>query len=145
MLNREEVLKLGFEEIPHFTITNSMHYDLGRNRWLSIGDLGNPNEMMFIYECDEEDNRIITDIVALHNYDGYLTVEKLSLLLTFFGKKIKNTFEEHIKTLNSEQLDALHYDLSYQVAQSNSFSEKMELGRKMNQISTLWKLKKKST
>lgn len=44
-----------------------------------------------------------------------------------------------------QKLDALHYDLSYQVAQSNSFSEKMELGRKMNQISTLWKLKKKRT
>lgn len=92
MLNREEVLKLGFEEIPHFTVTNSMHYDLGRNRWLSIGDLGNPNEMLFIYECDEEDNRIITDIVVLHNYDydGYLTVEKLSLLLTFFAENNKN-------------------------------------------------------
>lgn len=147
MLNKEEILKLGFKELPHYTVGDSLTYDLGRNRWLSIGDLGNPNEMMFIYECDEEDNRIITDIITLHNYDydGYLTFEKLYLLLTFFGKKIKNTFEEHIKTLNSEQLDALHYDLSYQVAQSNSFSEKMELGRKMNQISTLWKLKKKST
>lgn len=92
MLNREEVLKLGFQEIPHFTVMNSLVYDLGRNRWLSIGDLGNPNEMMFIYECDKDDGRIIDDLVCLHNYDydGYLTLDKLSLLLTFFAENNKN-------------------------------------------------------
>lgn len=93
MLNKEQLLELGFKELPHFTVTSSLTYDLGRNRFLSIVDVGTPNEILFIYEKDFEDERKINDIVTLSNfnYDGYLTVEKLSLLLTFFARNKENT------------------------------------------------------
>lgn len=91
MINKEQILELGFKELPHFTITGSLTYDLGRGRFLSIGDIGTPNEMLFIYEKDNTDERKINDIVVLHNYDydGYLTIDKLSLLLTFFAQNNK--------------------------------------------------------
>jgi hypothetical protein len=31
---RQELLDLGFIEIPNYTITNSITYDLGRNRYI---------------------------------------------------------------------------------------------------------------
>ena len=88
MLNKEQVLELGFKELPHFTITNSLIFDLGRNRQLSIGNIGTPNEMLFIGETDNVDKRKITDLVCLSNYDydGYLTLEKVTVLLSFFGE-----------------------------------------------------------
>ncbi len=85
-LTKERVLELGFKELPHFTIQDSLIYDLGRNRELSIGCIGTPNEVMFICELDGDN---ITDLVCVHNYDfdGYLTEEKLSLLLTFLSTR----------------------------------------------------------
>jgi len=81
---RQELLDLGFEEVPHFTITNSLNYDLGRNRFLSIGDVGNPNEMMFIKEMSFEDKEKVEDLVCVHNYDfdGFMTIEKMTALIT---------------------------------------------------------------
>jgi hypothetical protein len=78
-MTREEVINMGFEPIPHFTITDSLIYDLGRNRYLSIGDVGMPNEMVFIYEVNDENKNRIDEIIGLHNYDydGYLTTERL--------------------------------------------------------------------
>jgi hypothetical protein len=52
---------------------------------------------------------------------------------------MKNTFEEHIKTLNRQQLNDLHYYLSYDAVYSKSCGEKMQLYRKMNQIAEIWK------
>lgn len=88
-MTKEEVLKLGFKELPHFTITSSLVYDLGRNRHLSLDCVGTPNEMLFISEVNEEHSKFIDDAVVLSNYDydGYLTLEKLTLLLSFFARK----------------------------------------------------------
>jgi hypothetical protein len=79
MLSRERLTAIGFKEIPHFTVTGSMLYDLGRKRHLSFGSIGTPNEMLFITQTDYENKKKITDLVCLHNYDydGYLTEEKL--------------------------------------------------------------------
>jgi len=79
---------MGFERIPHFTVANALIYQLGRNRRLSIGCIGTPNEMLFICEFDLNDFRKTTDLVCLHNYDydGYLTKEKLENLIASIGK-----------------------------------------------------------
>lgn len=79
-MTRDDLLKIGFTELPHFTVMGSLIYDLGRNRQLSIGSVGTPNEMMFI--CDVE-NKPNIDVVVLHNYDydGYLTIEKVENLI----------------------------------------------------------------
>jgi hypothetical protein len=80
-LTHDLLLDLGFKPMPHFTIMGTMIFVLGRNRHLSIGNVGTPNEMMFV--CQQEGNTII-DLVCLHNYDydGYLRPEKLVALMT---------------------------------------------------------------
>jgi hypothetical protein len=85
---RQELIDLGFKELPHFSIMNSLIYDLGRNRQLSIGSIGTPNEMMFICELDENTSTKITDLVCIHNYDydGYMTMNRLKHLLTGLNK-----------------------------------------------------------
>lgn len=90
-LTREEVLELGFKEIGHFTIMNSLEYNLGRDRRLSFGSIGTPNEMLFITEQDVTDPRETPSLICLHNYDydGYMTLERLQLLLSFFNTKAK--------------------------------------------------------
>ncbi len=95
-MNREETRQMlagyGFKEIPHFTVMKSMNLDLGRRRFLSIGCVGEPNEMMFIQEIDKDNNKKVTDLICVHNYDydGYLTQEKLVHLLKGLGKLEKN-------------------------------------------------------
>jgi hypothetical protein len=87
-LTEDILLGMGFERIPHFTVSNALIYQLGRNRHLSVGSVGTPNEMLFVCESDFGDYRKITDLVCLHNYDydGYLTKEKLEDLIASIGK-----------------------------------------------------------
>ena len=47
---KEKLIDIGFQELPHFTIVNNLIYDLGRNRHLSFGAIGTPNEMLFIFK-----------------------------------------------------------------------------------------------
>lgn len=86
MLTKEKCLELGFKELPHFTVGNSLIYLINRNRYLSIGSVGTPNEMLFIYSVDYNNPKEITDIITLHNYDyeGYLSEEKLLDLINWF-------------------------------------------------------------
>ena len=88
MLNKEQVLELGFEELPHLNLLNTLILDIGRNRKLSLGGIGTPNEILSIYEVYDG---FIGDLVVLSNYDynGYLTLEKLTVLLSFFGENKK--------------------------------------------------------
>ena len=81
-LSRQEVLDLGFKELPHFTIMGSLTYDLGRLRQLSLSSIGTPNEMLWIVQI--ADNKMdITDLICLNNYDydGYMTKIKLENLI----------------------------------------------------------------
>jgi len=91
MLSEEILIEIGFEKLKHFTIQNSLIYKLGRNRHLSIGNVGTPNEMLYICETDENDYRKITDLICLHNYDydGYLSKLKLETLIKSIGIKSK--------------------------------------------------------
>lgn len=89
-LTRDQVKKLGFYEIPHFTVMGNLNYDLGRNRLLSIGCVGTPNECLFIGQA-QEDKKGYEDLVCLHNYDydGYITIDKLKKIISgITGKEI---------------------------------------------------------
>ena len=68
-MTTDNLLDIGFESIPHFTICNSHIYKLGRHRHLSVASVGTPNEMMFICETNEQNEKDITEIICLHNYD----------------------------------------------------------------------------
>ncbi len=88
-MTNQNLIDLGFKEIPHFTVTNSVIYPLGRNRHLSAGSVGTPNEMLFISATDDKDERKITDLICLHNYDydGFLTIEKVKSLISAITNK----------------------------------------------------------
>jgi len=87
VLSEKILVGIGFERLPHFTVQNALIYKLGRNRHLSIGSVGTPNEMLYICESDKDDCRKITDLVCLHNYDydGYLSKLKLETLISSIG------------------------------------------------------------
>ena len=87
-VSEEILLEIGFEKLSHFTIMNSLIYKLGRNRYLSIGCVGTPNEMLYIYETDDDQPNKIVDLVCLHNfdYDGFLSKSKLETLISSIGK-----------------------------------------------------------
>lgn len=69
---REKLKQIGFKEIPHFTVMQNLIFDLGRNRELSFGNIGTPNETLYLCELNEGVD-IISDLICLRNYDydGY--------------------------------------------------------------------------
>ena len=82
-MTREELKEIGFKEIPHYTVMNSLIFEIGRKRQFSIGSLGTPNEMMFLAEIDVENNKKYSSVIVIHNYDydGFLTIEKVKALI----------------------------------------------------------------
>lgn len=80
-MKNEDLIKIGFKGIPHFTIGNSLIYDLGRKRRLCASNLGTPNEMLFISEMKNE--HTITDLICLHNwdFDGWLSISKVKAII----------------------------------------------------------------
>jgi hypothetical protein len=88
-MERQELKDIGFKEIPHFTIGHTLIYDIGRNRYLSISNVSNPNEIMFVCQDTESYDRKATDVVVIHNYDydGYITLEKVKSIVEVFSKK----------------------------------------------------------
>lgn len=85
-MNEKQLLEIGFEKVPHFTVMNSLTYDIGKGRFLSIGCIGEANECLFLcfYERENEGkNKPVDDIITLHNYDwtGLLTMDKLKYLI----------------------------------------------------------------
>lgn len=90
MISKDDLLELGFQEIPHFTVMGSVVYELGRNRLLTVGCAGTPNETMFIVEKSKVGDHY-TDLVCMHNhdYDGYLSKESVAALIEWFKNKKK--------------------------------------------------------
>lgn len=85
-LNKETLLRRGFVETPHMVLGSLLNLDVGRNRHISIGLLGTPNEMVYL---NQKGNRTgITDLICIHNfdYDGLLTKQKLDAILSIFNK-----------------------------------------------------------
>jgi len=89
-MTRQELIDIGFKEIPHFTIGNTLIYDLDRRRHLSVADLGGPNEFMYLCEVDDENSKEINDLVCVHNYDydGKLSMEKVKGLISCITARI---------------------------------------------------------
>lgn len=87
-MTKNDLIKIGFKEVPHFTVTGTLTYDIGRNRFLNIGCLGTPNEMLFI--CSKNGDEV-TDIITLHNwdYDGYITMTEIQDFIKVLSKKDK--------------------------------------------------------
>lgn len=83
MIKREELLAIGFKELPHQTVGGMLIYELGRHRHLTISCVGTPNEMLFISESDINDYRKITDSICLKNfdYDGFMKIEDVKALV----------------------------------------------------------------
>ena len=88
MITKEFLLSVGFKVIPHYTITDAVIYELGRGRHLSVGDVGTPNEMMFLCEALVSPEEV-TNLICIHNYDydGLLTENKVRSLLSWFEPK----------------------------------------------------------
>jgi hypothetical protein len=86
----DDLMKIGFEKISHYTVTNALIYKLGRHRYLSVGCVGTPNEMLWICETNDQEEKNVKDLVCLHNYDydGYLTIEKVKGLIDLIVGKI---------------------------------------------------------
>ena len=82
-MTNDDLILIGFKEIPHFTVSNSVTYSLGRHRQLSAACVGTPNEMLWIVEIDDQDEKNLTDCICLHNYDydGYLTIDKVKKII----------------------------------------------------------------
>jgi len=86
-LTREQVKSLGFIEPPfEDLIRNSLLYHLPRRRFLSIGNIGDPNEMIFLGQRSDKDNTTVDDSICIHNwdYDGYMTMPSLKAMLDVF-------------------------------------------------------------
>lgn len=87
-MDRSEALEMGFKELPHPTVMNTLVYDLGRRRSISLGSLGQGNEVIYICEKSQVGEHY-TDLVCIHNadYDGFITIERLKALIDWFGVK----------------------------------------------------------
>jgi hypothetical protein len=86
-MTNQDLLELGFKELPHKTIGNIVTYDLGRERSLSASDVGNPNEMVYICQAT---GKQIEDAVCIHNYDydGYMTKEQVIAWIDSLSHKV---------------------------------------------------------
>lgn len=86
LISRQWLINIGFEP-QNDIITQSLHYNFDRNRYISIGCVGEPNEMMFL--CERERNGH-TEIITLSNYDydGLLRKYKVINMI----KTIEGTF-----------------------------------------------------
>lgn len=142
-MSNDDLIKLGFKPIPNFTVQNSVTYDLGRNRFLSAGSVGTPNEMIFIYEINPKDNNKVTDSICLHNYDydGYLTEKRVLSLIGVLKNDdneyfIKNNdgirFKENISQSQQNQSQPTLVDISTIEQLDNDCSKLIEEMREKN-------------
>lgn len=84
-MDKSELLAMGFQELPHWTVTESVVFDLGRSRLISVADIGRGNEMVFLCEKSKVDGNY-TDLICIHNrdYDGPLTKKAITELIGWF-------------------------------------------------------------
>jgi hypothetical protein len=82
-LTEEWLVKFGLKKIPHLTVTNSYTLDIGRNRIVSVCNIGTPNEMIWLCQINDKDKNKIDDLICLRNYDydGYTHVHTFQNLI----------------------------------------------------------------
>lgn len=86
----EEAIEIGFKPKNHFTVMNVHTYDAGRGRILAFGNIGTPNEIIFLQQY-KANGKQFTDSVCVHNYDydGYITKKRLrNLISSITGKEL---------------------------------------------------------
>lgn len=83
-LTEDLLFRLGFLKVTDY-ITRRYHYDLGRDRLMSITDPGTYSEMMFLLEGPKDGSGAL-DGVVIHNYDydGPIPKQKVGDLLSIF-------------------------------------------------------------
>ena len=88
-VSRNRLIELGFKPVPESHILDSLIFDIGRRRFLAISQVGTCNEMMFIEEIEfSGEDKIITDLVPIHNYDydGFLTEKRVKAFIRLLKK-----------------------------------------------------------
>lgn len=110
-MDNQDLIKIGFKEIQHFTIGNSVTYDLGRGRHLSATSVGTPNEMVWLCSADEPDQEV-TDLICLHNYDYdyFLTLERINKIISALEPLDKNNphYKKVFDNSHSNKTSILH-------------------------------------
>jgi len=93
-LTEEWLVRAGGKRLPFPSILNPLIFDIGRNRILSCGCVGTPNEMIWICEVNATDSQKIDDLVCVHNYDydGYMPVHRFqNIHHSLTGKELEFT------------------------------------------------------
>jgi hypothetical protein len=83
-MKKETLLQKGFRERPHLILGSIFDLNVGRNRYITIGALGTPNEVIYITQ--KHDDGDITEMICIRNfdYDGLLTPKKLAAIISIF-------------------------------------------------------------
>lgn len=85
MITKKELIEeFGFKELPHFTVHGALVLDLGRRREITFSCVESANETLLIgdrmsngkYECV---------VLSSYDYDGFITKERLKLMIDFFN------------------------------------------------------------
>jgi len=87
-VNNKALEKLGFKHNPIVLVSKQYLISLGRNRFLSVSDVGTPNEMVWLQNIEGRD---VTDLVCIHNfdYDGEIYIHQLqNLYFALTGKEL---------------------------------------------------------
>ncbi|SBV91848.1 hypothetical protein [uncultured Dysgonomonas sp.] len=88
-LTEDILLKAGGYKLPHMTVTDSVLFDIGRDRILSIGCIEDCNQMAWLQHIE---GKKVTDLVCIHNYDydGWLYLHTLqNLFKSLTGNDLK--------------------------------------------------------
>lgn len=72
-------------------ILNTIYFEIGRNRVISIGNIGTGNEAIWLCEIDPNIENRITDLVCIHNFD-------------YDGKIMLHKFQNIFHSLTNEEL-----------------------------------------
>lgn len=93
LLTEEILLKCPqLKQNPISIIQFSYYLDLGRNKILSLSDIGLGNEMICLCEIDAKDKTKITNVIFLHNidYDGRISLNKFqNIVFDLTGKELE--------------------------------------------------------
>ena len=66
MLTNQDLINVGFKPYEHSTVMNFVYLDIGRDRRVSVGCIGTPNEVVvLIHKWGDGVNDV--DMVCIHN------------------------------------------------------------------------------
>lgn len=85
LMKKEALILKGFAEMPHLVLGSFFTLDVGRDRFISVGSIGTPSEVVFLNQRNKHNG--ISDLICVHNwdYDGPLNPEKLDLIISVFA------------------------------------------------------------